>query len=115
MKKQYSYTGNSSFENAYHDCKIVADSIVDEESFQNADTGLVLYYMDRILEALEKACGWIPVSERLPEEDGMYLITAQVLSKFEVQYVFYQKDLELFICNGISVAWMPLPEPPKEE
>ena len=52
---KYSYTGNSSFEDAYHDCKLVADSIVDSESFQKADTGLVLYYMDRIIEALEKA------------------------------------------------------------
>lgn len=58
---------------------------------------------------------WIPVSERLPEESGMYLITAQVLSKFEVQYVFYQKSLELFICNGIPIAWQPLPEPYKEQ
>ena len=51
--KKYKYTGNASFEDAYHDCKLVADSIVDDESFQNADTGLILYYMDRILEALE--------------------------------------------------------------
>ena len=51
---KYYYAGDSSFENAYHDCKLVAESIVDEKSFQNADTGLILYYMDRILEALEK-------------------------------------------------------------
>ena len=51
---EYKYTGNASFEDAYHDCKLVADSIVDDESFQKADTGLLLYYMDRILEALHK-------------------------------------------------------------
>ena len=50
----YKYTGNSTFENAYHDCNLVHENIVDDKSFQNADTGLVLYYMDRILEALEK-------------------------------------------------------------
>lgn len=54
MKTNYNYTGNASFERAYHDCKLVADSIVDAESFQAADTGLLLYHMDRILEALER-------------------------------------------------------------
>lgn len=51
---EYNYTGNSSFENAYYDCKLVADSIIDDKSFQEADTGLLLFYMDRILEALDK-------------------------------------------------------------
>ena len=54
MSRKYNYTGNSSFENALYDCNLVDESIVDEESFQQADTGLVLYYMDRILEALRK-------------------------------------------------------------
>lgn len=52
--KKYKYTGNNSFEYAYGDCKCVADSIVDERSFQESDTGLLLYNMDRILEALKK-------------------------------------------------------------
>jgi len=54
MGKKFEYTLNSSFEDAYHDCKIVDDSIVDEDSFQKSDKGLVLSYMDRILEALKK-------------------------------------------------------------
>lgn len=53
-KGKYNYTGNNSFEHAYGDCKCVADSIVDEDSFQESDTGLLLYNMDRILEALKK-------------------------------------------------------------
>ena len=55
---------------------------------------------------------WIPCSEP-PKEDGMYFITAKVLDKLEVQYVFYQKNLDLFICNGKPIAWKPLPEPYK--
>lgn len=39
---------------AHHDCKLVADSIVDEKTFQNADSGLVLGCLDVIVEALEK-------------------------------------------------------------
>lgn len=53
MTKIYG-TGNASFEAAYMDCKAVADGIVDAKSFQKADKGVVLYHMDRILEALEK-------------------------------------------------------------
>ena len=53
-KNKYNYTGDASFEDAYHDCNLIHKSIVDDKSFQNADKGLVLYYMDRILEALEK-------------------------------------------------------------
>lgn len=67
MQKEYKYTGNASFEDAYHDCKLVADSIVDDESFQNADTGLILYYMDRILEALEKQ-----VTKKVKEEQWIH-------------------------------------------
>lgn len=55
--------------------------------------------------------GWIPCNERLPEEEGMYLITSKVLDKTEVQYVFFQKNMDLFICNGIPTAWKPLPDP----
>ena len=58
--------------------------------------------------------GWIPVSERLPKEDCMCLITAKVFDKLEIQYVFYQKELDLFICNGKPMAWQPLPPAYKE-
>lgn len=57
---------------------------------------------------------WIPCSERLPDSEGMYLITSKVLKKEEVQYSWFQKDVKMFICNGIAIAWMPLPEPYKE-
>jgi hypothetical protein len=56
MSKEYKYCGNASFEDAYSDCKLVADSIVDDKSFQECDTGLVLYYMDRNLDALKECC-----------------------------------------------------------
>ena len=67
-----------------------------------------------IADEMPTTDGWIPVSERLPEEDCMCLITAKVFDKLEIQYVFYQKELDLFICNGKPMAWMPLPQPYKE-
>lgn len=48
---------------------------------------------------------WIPCKEKLPKKDGMYLITSNVKGKMEVQYVFFQKNINTFICNGIPVAW----------
>ena len=31
--KKYNYTGNANFEDAYNDCKLVTESIVDEKKF----------------------------------------------------------------------------------
>ncbi len=65
---------------------------------------------------------WIPVTERLPEMPGKYLVTGRS---------FRDKIPQIWICECISVgfmigwcndarnpvieAWMPLPEPPKGE
>lgn len=56
---------------------------------------------------------WIPCSERLPKEEGMYLITSNLFGSLEVQYVFYSENVQMFVCNGTPVAWMPLPSPYK--
>lgn len=74
----------------------------------------------------EKVGRWIPVSERLPEEDGQYLIT--------VKYVHVDGYDDIYAENGewmdgkwdtfcfghcgqveAILAWMPLPEPYKAE
>ena len=44
-----------SLEAAYHDCKLVFDGIIDDDSFQKADTGLILYYANEIIYALQEA------------------------------------------------------------
>lgn len=59
----------------------------------------------------EECKQWIPVSERLPESEGIYLITTKIIDKKEVVYAFYSKDLRGFVCNGNAIAWQPLPEP----
>lgn len=78
-----------------------------------ADTIEVLSAKLANIERTAEDCGggWIACKERLPEDEGMYLITAKVLEKIEIQYVFFQKNMDLFICNGIAIAWKPLPEP----
>lgn len=71
---------------------------------------------------------WIPVSERLPEAEGYYLVTGE--KYFIPDHV---NDIDHYKCVGIGYysdyshrfepsngiekfyAWMPLPEPYKEE
>lgn len=56
QKRKYTF-GNDEFslEAAYHDCKMVFDGITDDESYQEADTGLILHYANEIIYALRKA------------------------------------------------------------
>ena len=55
-------TREDMIKNAYYGCKFVADSIVDEESYQKADKGLVMFYIDTIVKALRKQ---IPMKPRI--------------------------------------------------
>lgn len=64
---------------------------------------------------------WIPVSERLPEEEGLYLATQKSISQeiefIEVWISYFHPDKEPrwmleksnYMCK--VVAWMPLPKP----
>lgn len=53
---------------------------------------------------------WIPVSERLPEENGYYLTTTMY---HEVYCDFWVEDR--FNRTEAVIAWMPLPKPYKAE
>ena len=59
---------------------------------------------------------WIPVTERLPEKEGDYLIYVTVPftgSKF-ITVMHYEKDAYIPIWLD-TTHWMPLPQPPKGE
>lgn len=70
---------------------------------------------------------WIPVSERLPKEDGQYLITVKykhVNDSYEDVYAehgeWYDGRWDMFCfghCGEVEeiIAWMPLPKPYKAE
>ena len=62
---------------------------------------------------------WIPVTERLPEEDGRYLCNTRSFAfpgSFYQTIMKYEKGgfIEGYIYTDDVTHWMPLPEPPKE-
>ena len=65
--------------------------------------------LEMAIEALKQEPKWIPVSERLPEEDDLYLIT---FDNGEIDLVAF--DRGDFSYSGV-IAWMPLPQPYKAE
>lgn len=69
---------------------------------------------------------WIPVSERLPEEEGWYLVTVHPdyivpdsmhtdsLYWLDGKWWFYDYDARTAVWLDPIIAWMPLPEPYEE-
>jgi len=60
---------------------------------------------------------WIPVSERLPKENGVYIISyedsVKLLEWFNEKWFFYPSNPSREE-TGTITAWMPLPKPYKE-
>ena len=74
---------------------------------------LMLHLAEKFIETVPSAelkQGWIPCSERLPEETGYYLTTTMYR---EVYCDFWNG--ENFDRTEFVIAYMPLPEPYKEE
>ena len=64
--------------------------------------------------------GWIPVKERLPEEAGTYIITALEGKRTIVTFAKWHSRYKRFDMTGsraywIPIAWMPIPEPYRQE
>ena len=58
--------------------------------------------------------GWIPVTERLPENDTAAIVATDSGMVFPCLYAYDGWDLwEMYTVN--VTHWMPLPEPPKED
>ncbi len=78
--------------------------------------------LDKAFEVIEnlppvnprpKTGHWIPVNERVPEEDGCYLVTTTGTYNDIIDIAFYTDDI-WHKASRIK-AWMPLPEPYKLE
>ena len=68
---------------------------------------------------------WIPVTERLPDFEGMCLCMRKSYSKAnfrhqEIMYFDYDEQAfcsnvdGIFVADGNVTHWMPLPKPPKD-
>ena len=65
---------------------------------------------------------WIPVSERLPEDQEVILVSTKTDRVFEGRYYddntkrqWYSFRDDTFAWNNVVTAWMPLPEPYQAE
>ena len=63
---------------------------------------------------------WISVKDRLPEENGMYIVTANDGHAQRVSFVLWQKRNKAWNLTGARsywrvTHWQPLPQPPKGE
>ena len=82
------------------------------------------------VEQLKESGRWIPVEERLPEEDGEYLVTFLIDKKVclvgygccrkdvlgnDIGFGWYDLYSGTYFSDKAFTAWMPLPEPYRPE
>lgn len=82
----------------------------------------------KVIERL--SADWIPVAERLPEEDGRYLVTFKYGIKvcmvgygsckrtvlgYPIGHGWYSLEEAQYYADDSIIAWMPLPKPYKED
>ena len=87
------------------------------------DDAIAKYVTDGLMELPSAEADWIPCSERLPDESGDYICTIPLDE--EETYIdvltfhkgrFYEDDDEWGATYHDDVlAWMPLPEPYRED
>lgn len=67
----------------------------------------------REVNALRERMRWIPVTERLPKNGTRALVTFE--DGFVAATDYYGNGWDLWADSGDVIAWMPLPEPHREE
>lgn len=101
------------------------DSAVSFRASAEGDTLIGKYQAITVLDDLQPTTpqpktGWIPVSERLPEKNVWVLVTVEQGDNRHQEIMRRNKYIEAWT-DGIDnytdviTAWMPLPEPYKEE
>ena len=84
------------------------------EKFKDVPTSGTYGEHRLVLDLLEQT-KWIPVSERLPEEDDFYLVTAKVGNELIIDISEYTPKTDFWDIPHEIVAWLPLPKPYKAE
>ena len=95
-----------------------------KELFQEGSVMGMYHFLgiDKLPSVTPKKEGWIPCSERMPENNGVYLVTIifdidETESGRDVTKAYFcsQSKKWQYFSNDEVVAWMPLPEPYKAE
>ena len=95
-----------------------------KELFQEGSVMGMYYFLgiDELPSITSKKEAWIPCSERLPENNGVYLVTIifdidETESGRDVTKAYFcsQSKKWQYFSNDEVIAWMPLSEPYKEE
>lgn len=100
----------------------IEDHAIEFESFGMCDDYVSVGWAKEIIrshmdEVPDNNAGWIPVSERLPEDERMVLVTCQTKKGIRSTNRAYY-DGKIWHGSGSMsgvTAWQPLPEPYKEK
>ena len=105
----------------YEDTGLNPDEVETLNNFTESQVGILL----KDLNKEQRKHRWIPVTERLPETSDYILVsfsnfTVPLVARYEEDNeggAFYPGDDDKsFVSTGIFVnAWMPLPEPYRED
>jgi hypothetical protein len=93
-------------------CHNAADAIEELQADKAALNGTVTNLLEQIKDLRKSR--WIPVTERLPEEAGCYLVAVKNDHKRRYSKTAWFSHDSWFARQDVT-HWMPLPEPPKEE
>ena len=99
----------------------IEDHAIEFESFGMCDDYVSVGWAKEIIrshmdEVPDNNAGWIPVSERLPEDERMVLVTCQTKKGIRSTNRAYYDGKFWHGSGSMSgvTAWQPLPEPYKE-
>lgn len=106
--------------------KLIEDILQHENVLASANHVYKSGYRDRQVEIIDiinrqpKVGEWIPVSEKLPEESGTYIVNAIENCIVHVTFAKWMKRMKKWNLTGSRsywkvTAWQPLPEPWKGE
>lgn len=89
-----------------------------EQIYSNGTEYVPIFRMEQWFAHQSDIPRWIPVTERLPEEEGQYLVCCNGNYPIEVGGFYIDEDGERYFCCDWNdpddiEAWMPLPEPYK--